>query len=138
MATSFILTFGKGSTMDSALPQSKDTRGEQRAYSSPKTSSSSAQGSSARKISARMAEGRSNSSSMFMTGKVLALPHHAVIKEADAKTNPTCCPCFRSAPKAENDVPNATIPPEAHFKNGGHLAYRNQVAQQEKTPCVLL
>ena len=87
---------------------------------------------------ARLTEGRSESGSMFVTGKVLVSPHHAVIAEADAKTASTCCPCFRSAPKGGKDVPNVTIPPEAQFKNGGNLAYRNQVVQQEKKPCILL
>lgn len=124
--------------MDIALPQSKDARADQRAYSSPQTSSSSAQRSSTRKMAARLTEDRSESGSMFVTEKVLVSPHHAVIAEADAKTASSCCPCFRSAPKGGKDVPKVTIPPEANFKNGGNLAYRNQVVQQENKPCILL
>lgn len=89
-------------------------------------------------MAAHLTDDRSESSSIFVTGRVLVSPHHAVIMEGDAKTKFTCCPCFRSAPEGDKDVPKVTIPPEANFKNGGNLAYRNQVVQQENKPCILL
>jgi hypothetical protein len=124
--------------MDIALPQSKNARVEPRADSRPETSKSSAQRPSIQQKTTRLKENRGESDSMFITEKAMVLPHRAVIEEADAKTNASCCPCFKSARQAEEDVPRVAIPPEARFKNGGSLAYRNEVVQQEKNPCTLL
>lgn len=124
--------------MDTALSQSKNTRGEPRAASLPETSNASAQRPSIQQNTARLKENRGESGSMFITEKATVLPHRAVTEEASASTNASCCPCFKSAYQGDDDVPRVAILPEAHFKNGGSLAYRNEVVQQEEIPCVLL